>query len=89
MFFPDNIEEKIDFTVIREELMHRCSSPLGRERVEAMQMETDYETVLRLLLVTDQMRAVLSDPALTFPRGEIHDLREAVARGQGDDRRVD
>ena len=60
--------------------MHRCSSPLGRERVEAMQMETDYETVLRLLLVTDQMRAVLSDPALTFPRGEIHDLREAVAR---------
>lgn len=80
LFFPDNIEEKIDFTVIREELMHRCSSPLGRERVEAMQMETDYETVLRLLLVTDQMRAVLSDPALTFPRGEIHDLREAVAR---------
>lgn len=60
--------------------MRRCSSPLGRERVEAMQMETDYETVLRLLLVTDQMRAVLSDPALTFPRGEIHDLREAVAR---------
>ena len=60
--------------------MHRCSSALGRERVEAMQMETDYETVLRLLLVTDQMRAVLSDPALTFPRGEIHDLREAVAR---------
>ena len=60
--------------------MHRCSSPLGRERVEAMQMETDYETILRLLLVTDQMRAVLSDPALTFPRGEIHDLREAVAR---------
>ena len=80
LFFPDNIEEKIDFTVIREELMHRCSSPLGRERVEAMQMETDYETILRLLLVTDQMRAVLSDPALTFPRGEIHDLREAVAR---------
>lgn len=60
--------------------MRRCSSPLGRERVEAMQMETDYETVLLLLLVTDQMRAVLSDPALTFPRGEIHDLREAVAR---------
>ena len=84
LFFPDNIEEKIDFTVIREELMHRCSSALGRERVEAMQMETDYETVLRLLLVTDQMRAVLSDPALTFPRGEIHDLREAVARVRGE-----
>ena len=38
MIYPNNIEQKIDFTVIRAELMQRCSSPLGRERVEAMQM---------------------------------------------------
>ena len=80
MFYPENIEEKIDFTVIREELMRRCTSPLGREEVEAMRMETDYESVSRLLLVTDQMRAAHADPALTFPRGEIHDIREAIAR---------
>ncbi|MBO7457289.1 MAG: Smr/MutS family protein [Paludibacteraceae bacterium] len=80
MFYPDNIEEKIDFTVIREELMRRCTSPLGREEVEAMRMETDYEVVSRLLMVTDQMRAAHADPALTFPRGEIHDIREAIAR---------
>lgn len=80
MYYPDNIEEKIDFTEIREELMHRCTSPLGREEVEAMRMETDYEVVSRLLLVTDQMRAAHADPALTFPRGEIHDIREAIAR---------
>ena len=80
MFYPDNIEQKIDFTVIREELSRRCASDLGRERVEAMQMETDYETVQHLLLLTDQMRMAESDPMLTFPRGDIHDLREAVAR---------
>ncbi|MBQ7996195.1 MAG: Smr/MutS family protein [Paludibacteraceae bacterium] len=80
MIYPDNIEQKIDFTVIREELRHRCASPLGVERVEAMQMETEYETVNRLLLLTDQMREAQSDPMLTFPRGEIHDLREAVSR---------
>lgn len=80
MIYPDNIEQKIDFAVIREELRRRCTSPLGVERVEAMQMETEYETVNRLLLLTDQMREVQSDPMLTFPRGEIHDLREAVAR---------
>lgn len=80
MYYPDNIEEKIDFTVIREELMRRCTSPLGREEVEAMRMETDYEVVSRLLMVTDQMRAAHADPALTFPRGEIHDIREAIAR---------
>ncbi len=80
MIYPNNIEQKIDFTVIREELNRRCSSPLGRERVEAMQMETEYETVQYLLGLTDQMRLAESDPMLTFPRGDIHDVREAIAR---------
>ena len=79
-FYPSNIEQKIDFVVIREELLRRCASPLGRERVDAMQMETDYEKVLHLLLLTDQMKQAKSDPMLTFPRGDIHDMREAVAR---------
>ena len=43
-------------------------------------METDYEKVQAMLLLTDQMRAAKSDPMLTFPRGDIHDMREAVAR---------
>ena len=80
MVYPNNIEEKIDFVVIREELNRRCSSPLGRERVEAMQMETDYDTVQHLLLLTDQMYQAKADPMLTFPRGDIRDMREAVAR---------
>ncbi len=80
MFYPNNIEQKIDFTVIREELNRRCTSTLGRERVEAMQMETDYDTVCRLLLLTDQMRAAESDPMLTFPLGDIRDMREGIAR---------
>ena len=80
MYYPNNIEEKIDFAIIREELGRRCSSALGRERVEAMQMETDYETVNRLLLLTDQMRAAKADPMLSFPRGDIRDMREAISR---------
>ena len=79
-FYPANIEAKIDFTVIREELLQRCSSPQGRERVEAMQMETDYAVVSRLLMLTDQMRLAQADPMLSFPRGEIADMREAVSR---------
>ena len=80
MIYPSNIEAKIDFTVIREELNRRCASSLGRERVETMQMETDYEAVSYLLHLTDQMRLAESDPMLSFPRGDIHDMREAVAR---------
>ena len=79
-FYPTNIESKIDFTVIREELMRRCASSLGRERVEAMQMETEYETVSRLLNLTDQLYKAETDPMLTFPRGDIRDMRESIAR---------
>ncbi len=79
-FYPSNIEQKIDFVEIREELGRRCASGLGRERVAAMQMETDYATVQGLLLQTDQMRLAQADPMLTFPRGDIHDMREAVSR---------
>lgn len=60
--------------------MRRCASSLGREQVEAMQMETDYETISAKLLLTDQMRLVQADPMLTFPRGTIHDMREAISR---------
>ena len=80
MVYPNNIEQKIDFTVIRDELSRRCASALGRERVDAMQMETEYEAVLRLLSLTDQMRMAHEDPMLTFPRGDIYDMRESIAR---------
>jgi DNA mismatch repair protein MutS2 len=80
LVYPNNIEQKIDFTVLRDELRRRCASPLGRERVEQMQMQTDYDEVCRLLSLTDEMRRVLSDASLAHPRGEIHDMREALAR---------
>ncbi|MBQ7381971.1 MAG: Smr/MutS family protein [Paludibacteraceae bacterium] len=80
MIYPENIEAKIDFTVIREELGRRCASSLGRECVDAMHFETDYELVQHMLHLTDQMLHAQSDPMLTFPRGDIHDMREAIAR---------
>ena len=80
MIYPENIEAKIDFTVIREELGRRCASSLGRECVDAMHFETDYELVQHMLQLTDQMLHAQSDPMLAFPRGDIHDMREAIAR---------
>ena len=80
MIYPENIEAKIDFTVIREELGRRCASSLGRECVDAMHFETDYELVQHMLQLTDQMLHAQSDPMLTFPRGDIHDIREAISR---------
>ena len=80
MIYPDNIEEKIDFVVIRDELHRRCTSALGREQVDAMTFLTDYDTITALLSETDEMKHIFEDGSLDFPRGEIHDVREALGR---------
>ena len=80
MLYPQNIEQKIDFQVIRDGLKGCCMSSLGKERVDAMQWLTHYSTVRDLLARVREMMALLTDPALAFPHGEIYDLREALAR---------
>lgn len=80
MIYPENIEQKIDFQVVRDGLKGCCISILGKERVDAMQWLMDYPTVRDLLARVREMMALLTDPALAFPHGEIYDLREALSR---------
>ena len=80
MIYPQNIEQKIDFQVIRDGLKGCCMSTLGKERVDDMQWLTHYPTVRDLLARVREMMNLLTDPALTFPQGEIYDLREALSR---------
>ena len=80
MVYPQNIEQKIDFQVIRDGLKVCCTSPLGKERVDAMQWLTHYPAVRDLLNHVREMMTLLQDPTLSFPQGEIYDLREALSR---------
>jgi len=80
MTYPENIEQKIDFQVLRERLNELCQSSLGRERVADMHFETDYDQVCRQLGETQEMRNVLEDSSLGFPHGEINDMRPALNR---------
>ena len=80
MTYPQNIEQKIDFQIIRDSLKGCCMSVLGKERVDTMQWLTHYPEVRNLLAYVREMMGVLTDSALTFPHGEIYDLREALSR---------
>lgn len=80
MIYPQNIEQKIDFQVIRDGLKGCCMSILGKEHVDAMQWQTQYSIVRDLLARVREMMGILTDPALSFPHGEIYDLREAISR---------
>lgn len=80
MTYPSNIEQKIDFQVIRDSIKGCCTSSLGRERVEQMQWLNHYPDIQSLLHHLREMIALLTDPALSFPHGDIYDLREALSR---------
>lgn len=80
MLFPDVIENKLDFQLIRDKLRDFCGSSLGREQVDAMTFQTNPDTVRHLLAETDEMLHILTDASLNYPRGDIHDLRESLAR---------
>ena len=45
-----------------------------------MTFMTDYQSILHRLREAEEMRNVLSDASLAFPRGDINDLRESLAR---------
>ena len=80
MIYPQNIEQKIDFQVIRDCLKSCCTSSLGKERVDEMLWVNYYKTVQNRLAHLREMMSVLTDSSLSFPQGDIYDLREALAR---------
>ena len=80
MTYPQNIEQKIDFQVIRDCLKSCCTSSLGKERVDEMLWVNHYKTVQNRLAHLREMMNVLTDSSLSFPQGDIYDLREALSR---------
>jgi len=80
VIYPDNIEQKIDFSLIRDRLSAYCSSNLGREEVDKMEFMTDFMQIDHLLRETQEMLHIQEDRSLNYPRGDMHDLRENLAR---------
>ena len=80
MNYPENIEQKIDFTLIREWVIRECDSPLGQERCADMTYLTDANAIAERVQQTWQMQQALTDATLSFPHGDIFDLREQLQR---------
>lgn len=76
--YPQNFEEKIDFTQIRKRLKESCSSELGKDLVDQVYCMTDYKLLLRVLLLTDEFTKIVREDGL--PLGAIFDMRERVKR---------
>ena len=80
MLYPDNFEHKIDFHLLRAELLSLCTFPIGREQVDKMTFSNDFNEVSFMLNQTQQMLNVLSDSSLALPRCEMYDMRQSMSR---------
>lgn len=78
--YPENIEDKISFSEVRDLLRQRCTCLLGREEVDAVTFLTDPGTIALRLKEGDEMRRILEDASLAYPEPQLYDLRESLAR---------
>lgn len=83
MLYPDNFEEKIGFNSIRNLLLSRCLSPIGKGLVKAMQMMNKLEMIQPELETVEEFRQLLLFDE-SFPAQDYYDLRATLKRLQID-----
>ncbi|WP_080904588.1 endonuclease MutS2 [Parabacteroides sp. Marseille-P3160] len=79
MIYPQNFEQKIGFDKIRQLVIAKCLSPLGKERVESMAFSDRYGEVLEQLAQTDEFVRILQGET-EFPSSYFFDVRSSLKR---------
>lgn len=74
MTYPQNFEDKIDFTSIRKLLKQHCISEMGAYYVDKITFSTQFDTIQKLLHQTEEFRMILSDNE-AFPNKNYIDMR--------------
>jgi len=57
--YPSSFESKVGFDRIREHVAGLCLCPLGRRNAQQVQFISDYQTVVRLVDETSEMKTIL------------------------------
>ena len=73
MIFPKDFENKIGFTPLRQILIEKCETRLGREEAESMDFVTGFEEIRRRLECVAEMQTLLGSPA-DMPDERIYDV---------------
>lgn len=80
MIYPENFEQKIGFTAIREMLAQLCTFAPGAEEAANMSFTDNPEWIEARLDETYEMFRVLSDPSAAFPACAFYDVRDSLHR---------
>jgi DNA mismatch repair protein MutS2 len=68
MLYPDNIEEKLGFDIIRDWLKEFCQSEAGKEQVSKIRYSTKFPVIERLMGQTVEMKDILMQENFPFPK---------------------
>ncbi len=79
MIYPENFENKIGFTEIRQLLRERCLSTLGKEEVDRLSFSVDARVINNRLRQVSEFRHI-QEMADDFPLRYFYDVRPAVSR---------
>ncbi|MFY8035101.1 MAG: endonuclease MutS2, partial [Flexibacteraceae bacterium] len=60
MLYPKNLEQKLGFDIVREQLKSYCSGSTGQSFVDKIQFSTQFDTVNKLLSQTEELRRLLA-----------------------------
>ena len=59
MIYPDNFENKIGFDRIRKLLSENCLSPMGLDKVDAIEFVDDFDSLSHKLSATYEFQQIL------------------------------
>lgn len=79
MIYPDNLEYKIGFDIVRKTLASKCSNPLGKAECESMTFSNNYKLIVNSLSQTNEYLSIIKSTN-DFPNGLIFDLRESLLK---------
>lgn len=73
MVFPKEFEEKVGFTSIRQMVIEKCETRLGKELASSMSFSNDRQDIMRKLNCVSEMKQLLTS-SVSFPDGQVYDI---------------
>jgi DNA mismatch repair protein MutS2 len=81
LIYPENFENKIGFDKVRELLVNRCLSDLGKERVADCHFSTDPVLVEKMIDETIEFQKIIREE-FNFPTGYFIDMRPVLRKSK-------
>ena len=73
MIFPKEFELKIGFAPLRQIIVDKCETRLGKQAAMEMDFCTVYDEIRRRLMCVSEMLALISS-AVEMPEENVHDV---------------